>query len=243
MFNLAVDIGNTYAKVGFFKEKHLAEVHSKLSIDALLKLIENTSFRSAIVSSVASLPEKLIQIFAQAHQVIYIDANTKLPFHNLYASPKTLGTDRIAAVAGASFLYPEKNVLAIDIGTCITYDFINSHNQYQGGSISPGLQMRLKAMHTFTARLPLISTEEVTWDRVAFIGKSTQEALISGTMYGAGAEITEMIRMYADKFTDLQVVICGGDAPYLTKAIRQQHRIIPELTLIGLNRILIHNVS
>lgn len=243
MFDLAVDIGNTYTKVGFFKENHLTKVHHQLTSEALVNLLENTSFRTVIISSVASLPDKLTKIFARAQQVVYIDITTKLPFTNLYATPHTLGTDRIAAVAGGSFLYPEKNVLAIDAGTCITYDFIDQQKQYHGGSIAPGLQMRLKAMHTFTARLPLVNIKEISLDKTPFIGKSTQEAMLSGAIYGTASEITEMIRMYADKFADLQVVICGGDAPYLTKAIRQQHVVVPELILIGLNRILFYNVS
>lgn len=243
MHTLAIDIGNTYIKVGVFKESYLAEVHSRLNTNTLTDLLKNTSFQTAIISSITPLPDKITKILTQAHRVIFVDATTQLPFTNLYATPKTLGADRIAAVTGASFLYPERNVLAIDIGTCITYDFIDKGKRYHGGSISPGLQMRLRAMHTFTARLPLISTEEVSLDQVALTGKSTREALLSGAIYGTGAEITEMIRMYANKFADLQVVVCGGDAPYLTKVIRQQHVIIPELVLIGLNRILIHNVS
>ncbi len=243
MFNLAIDIGNTYTKVGLFKGSELIEAHFELNEDTLLTLVKQLSFKHVILSSVAALPEALIRFLTATPSLIQMGADTKLPFVNLYHTPQTLGNDRKAAVAGGAFLYPARPVLAIDMGTCVKVDFIDHQNRYHGGSIAPGLRMRLQAMHTFTARLPLVNTENVAAEQIALIGKSTQEAIRSGAVHGLGAEITQMIRMYADKFADLQVVICGGDAAYLTKIIQPEHIMIPELTLIGLNRILIHNVS
>lgn len=243
MINLAIDIGNTFAKAGFFEDERLLSVQHQLNPQALTDLLKNTSFQAVIVSSVAKIPDQLIHIFSKAQQVIFLEAATRLPFQNLYTTPETLGTDRIAAVAGASSLFPKKNVLAIDTGTCITYDLIDKKSRYQGGAISPGLQMRLKAMHTFTARLPLLKTDDIPLEDIHLTGKSTRESMLSGTIYGMGSEITQMIRMYARKFADLQVVTCGGDASYLAKVIQQEHVMIPELILIGLNRILIYNVS
>lgn len=243
MISLAIDIGNTFTKVAFFEENQLLKVYTRLTPEALEKLLIRSHFQAAIVSSVAGQADQLIHMLTKTRQIAFLDATTKLPFQNLYTTPQTLGTDRIAAVAGASFLFPEKNTLAIDIGTCATYDLIDRQQRYHGGAISPGLQMRLNAMHTFTARLPLINTENISPDSISLTGKSTRDSMLSGAIYGMGSEITQMIRMYADKFADLQVVTCGGDAPYLAEVIQQEHVNIPELTLIGLNRILIHNVS
>lgn len=243
MTNLAIDIGNTFTKTAFFENEQLIKVYPRLAPEALEELLKSSDFQSVIISSVARQPNWITPLLTKALQVVFLDATTKLPFQNLYATPQTLGADRVAAVAGASFIFPKKNILAIDIGTCVTYDLIDRQRRYHGGAISPGLQMRLNAMHTFTARLPLINTENVPPASIPLVGNSTRDSMLSGAINGIGSEITQMIRMYAGKFADLQVITCGGDAPYLAEVIQQEHVNIPELTLIGLNRILIHNVS
>lgn len=243
MISLALDIGNTFIKIGLFEHGTLKKVYSQLTPDTLGDVLDTLEYQAAIVASVKQLPQELTQVLAAKSSVVYLSANTRLPFSINYETPHTLGADRLAAVAGASLLYPDANVLAIDVGTCITYDLINKQQQFCGGGIAPGLHMRLQAMHTFTARLPLIIRNEIAMHNLPLIGKNTRDCMVSGAVHGMGAEITEMIRMYADKFADLQVVVCGGDASHLTKMIKQKHSVVPELILMGLNRILIYNVS
>ncbi len=241
MVLLALDIGNTFIKAGIFEDDILRQTHFQLTTDDLYSLLHTLSYQRAIVSAVRPVPVAIAQIMDKL-PVIYLNADTSLPFTIDYETPHTLGADRIAAVAGAQGLYPDTNVLSVDIGTCITYDLISSHRQFCGGGIAPGLQMRLQAMHTFTARLPLITGNEIKEDHISLLGKNTRDCMISGAVCGMRAEIAEMIRMYADKFADLQVIISGGNASFFTKTIKQKHRLVPELILMGLNRILIYNV-
>lgn len=242
MRSLAIDVGNTYIKAGLFKGHDLLKVYPPLRAAALPELLAHTQFQAGMISSVAALPEELSQALSQ-HGILRLDASTRLPFTNEYATPQTLGSDRVAAVAGAALLYPHRDLLVVDMGTCTTYDFIDRQGRYQGGAIAPGLQMRLRAMHTFTARLPLVSTEHIAAQDIALTGKDTPTSMLSGAVIGMAAEITQMIRMYADKYPDLQVVSCGGDATYCAPLIRQPHVIIPELILIGLNSILLYHVA
>lgn len=243
MKNLVIDIGNSYAKAGLFATGRLAQTYHYLTHEAALDMIRRKEFDALLVSSVAAEPSEIKEIVELHQHCFLLNSSTALPFRNHYQTPNTLGTDRIAAVAGAISLFPEQAVLAIDAGTCITYDIADGQGNYYGGSISPGLQMRGKAMHTFTARLPLVSIAQKEMEEAPLIGYNTHTALQSGILYGTLAEITQMIRMYADKFGDLKVVICGGDAPLLIKGIPIAHTFAPELILIGLNRILEYNVS
>lgn len=238
MITLSVDVGNTRTKVGVFQNSQLINVDI-YSTQQLLSIPENYEYEFAIISSVSHLPVFVSQAFGKK-KLFILNYQTPLPFVNAYQSPKTLGTDRIAAIAGAFSLYPQKNVLVIDAGSCITYDFIDATSRYQGGSISPGLQMRLRAMHTFTAKLPLvtINTFEKDIDQIPLTGTSTETALLSGAFKGTVAEIIQMIRMYSDKFADLHSILCGGDAALLAHEVQNNLKIIPDLVLIGLNNIL-----
>lgn len=240
---LVLDIGNTLAKAGIFENVKLLGAHTFRNMNQLQQWVWSASYESILVSSVAEEPAWLKELKERHPHCILLNADTPLPFHNLYETPRTLGTDRIASVAGAMALFPGRAALAIDAGSCITYDFIDSRKQYHGGSISPGIQMRCKAMHTFTARLPLVQIKSDEADEIQVPGKTTTTALQSGAFHGTLAEITQMIRMYEDKFGDLQVVICGGDAPQLSKVLPVKHQLVPELILIGLNAILDHNVA
>ncbi|WKN32630.1 type III pantothenate kinase [Porifericola rhodea] len=243
MENLVIDIGNTFAKAGLFLHGKLEHTYSHLPLQEVPTLIGKKSYNGLIISSVSSQLEDIIKVDEKDAQVIFLNANTPLPFINTYQTPRTLGTDRIAAIAGAIALFPDRPVLAIDAGTCITYDVADGKKNYLGGNISPGLQMRAKAMHTFTARLPLVHVEQAEAAHIPLIGYNTQTALQSGALFGTQAEITQMIRMYADKFRNLEVVLCGGDADLLSQGIDVAHTTVPELILIGLNRILEYNVS
>jgi type III pantothenate kinase len=241
--NLVLDIGNSYAKAGIFEAGKLLDIKPRIPKSDAVEMLQTRQYDAVLVSSVSDLPSALLEAVRQHKKYFLLNAALPLPFQNLYQTPHTLGTDRIAAVAGMMSLFPGEQSLAIDAGTCITYDLLDKEAGYYGGSISPGLQMRCKAMHTFTARLPLVEIQEESEPHIPLRGYNTHTALQSGALYGTVAEITQMIRMYEDKFGHLRVVICGGDAALLSKHLQAAHQHVPELILIGLNRILEHNVS
>lgn len=240
---LVLDIGNTLTKAGIFENAALLRARTFRDEAELQEWIRSGTYEAILASCVSEVPVWLKELQDKHPQFMLLDADTPLPFSNLYETPHTLGTDRIAAVAGALRMFPGRNILAIDAGSCITYDFVDSRRQYHGGTISPGIQMRCRAMHTFTARLPLVQIKPDEGDKIQLPGNNTTAALQSGAYHGTLAEITQMIRMYEDKFGDLRVVICGGDAPQLSKALHPTHLLVPELILIGLNAILDHNVA
>jgi type III pantothenate kinase len=241
--NLVLDMGNTLTKAGLFEKGTIRQTFSVKDKEELQQIVQENTFDAMLVSSVVDVPAWLKSLTDRNAQYMLLDASTPLPFTNLYLTAQTLGTDRLAAVAGAMKLFPGKCALAIDAGSCITYDMLDDQQCYHGGAISPGVQMRCRAMHTFTARLPLVHIKPEQSDDISLLGNHTVGALQSGAYYGTLAEITQMIRMYEDKFADLQVVICGGDAALLGKGLKVAHQIAPELLLIGLNAILDYNVK
>lgn len=171
--------------------------------------------------------------------MLYVDSSVLLPFCVAYETPETLGSDRIAGVAGAYSLYPAQNCLVINAGTCLTTDFIGKNAVYEGGSISPGINMRFKALNTFTARLPLVEEK----DPVTLTGKSTSEAIKSGVVNGMLAEIKGMIDFYRLVYPDCRIIITGGDSFFFDRNLKADIFAVPELVLIGLNFILEYNVS
>ena len=167
-----------------------------------------------------------------------------LPINNLYKTPKTLGADRLGNLVGAHSLFQKENVLVISAGTCITYDVINSERNYYGGNITPGIDMRLKAMNTFTARLPLVK-KEMTRE---LIGTTTKASMLTGAIKGASLEMQGFISEYKKKYPELMVILTGGDAPYFESAIsvgiadrKSKTFAVPHLLLHGLNEILLMN--
>jgi type III pantothenate kinase len=236
--NLVIDAGNTSLKAGIFEKDQLRELLHGVLLEDLASIAGKYAITKAVISSV-SQNARFISEKISLKNTLIIDQYTKLPFKNLYKTPETLGTDRIAAVAGALSLYPGQPCLAIDAGTCITFDFIDADSNYQGGSIAPGINLRFKAMHNFTARLPLVERNNAA----SLIGKNTEESMQSGVMKGVRAEIDGMIMEYRQIYPALQVLICGGDASFFETKLKQSIFVIPELVLIGLNRILEHNVA
>lgn len=235
--NLAIDFGNTFVKAGLFEETDLKEVITNVEVDHIPELIGQFSPKNIIVSSVSKTPKDIKKLL-HGHAFIMLHHRLSLPFKIDYKTPETLGLDRIAAVAGAQGLFPDTNCLVIDTGTCFTYDLLATGGVYLGGGISPGIRMRFEALHTFTANLPLIDFE----DNIPLIGQTTKSAIQSGVINGAIAEITEIIRMYSDKFTNLRIIICGGDAKFFENKLKASIFAAPELVLRGLNRILLYNV-
>lgn len=237
--NLVVDYGNTSAKAGIFEKDALTQKHVFNSEADLKNFLENFSGDHFMISSVA-VDAGLVSGWAQHFKKKFVLKYTlPLPVNNLYATPATLGVDRIAGVCGARQLFPDTHCLVIDAGTCITYDFLDAAGSYYGGGISPGLAMRFEAMHTFTARLPLVAPVE----KPELTGNTTERSMQSGVIYGLLEEIDGIIRRYSEKFEGLQVILCGGDAHFFEKKLKASIFASPELVLIGLNSILIYNVD
>jgi len=237
---LIIDIGNTLQKLAIFEGKALIfkETFQRLGPADVAAFIEKHGpFHGIIQSAVTIYPPEIEAILGRAAKFILLTDLVPLPFKNLYETPKTLGKDRVAAVAGAFSLFPGRNVLVIDAGTCITYDIINERSEYLGGGISPGIRMRFKAMHTFTGKLPLIEPEEFD----GLIGTTTRGSLLSGVYNGVKGEITDIIDQYRQHYSDLQIVITGGDHDFLLNKLKISIFAAPELVLQGLNEIFDYN--
>jgi type III pantothenate kinase len=240
--NLAIDIGNTRTKIGVFQNGALEyeQAFENGAQDYLLEIATNHRVRNIILSTVASGLNGLIRQELERHcYVLELDAATPLPIRNLYQTPETLGKDRLAAIVGAYALWPGQHCLVVDAGTCITYDFLRQDGAFLGGNIAPGIGLRLKAMHTFTARLPLVPRGEVA----EWVGRSTEEALRNGAQLGALLEIEGFIRYCQSRFGDIRVLFTGGDADFFAKNMKSQIFVHQNLVLLGLNQILNHNVK
>lgn len=201
---------------------------------------EHIQLNQAILSSVKPVDEDLIRFLSQNFQLfIELDQHTPLPIENLYKTPETLGKDRIAAAVGANELFPGQNVLIIDAGTAITYDVVSEKNEFLGGNISPGLQMRFKALNQFTGKLPLINYS----DEFQLIGRNTEDAIRAGVQNGILYEIERTIETFNRNYENLQIVMTGGDSIFFDKKLNYSIFVHFNLTLIGLNRILEHNAK
>lgn len=257
--NLAIDIGNTRTKLAFFDGETLVrkEVLEKPEKAPLAALAYNQKVEKVILSSVAHVPEELELWLNDHFFYLQLTTETPLPIHIRYKTPNTLGKDRIAAAAGAFHLFPGENCLVIDAGTCITLDVLNAVGEFLGGNISPGVEMRLKAMHHFTARLPLVSRERTPEPNVesvltkpdspmpipGFLGDSTENAIRNGGAWGAVWETEGFIRVCRQHFRPLRVILTGGDADFFARNIKTKIFALPNLVLVGLNKILQHNVE
>jgi type III pantothenate kinase len=243
--NLVIDIGNTRIKIAFFDQNRLVQQANLplQSLEPLLAAAANAPapVRQAIVTSTSKPVESVIALFEKQFPIIALQHDTPIPIENGYRTPKTLGKDRLAAVVGAAALYPKQNVLVIDAGTCITYDWISAKGAYWGGNISPGLRMRLQAMHHFTAKLPMVlpSTSLLP---MSLIGTDTESALRTGASFGISAEADGMIRRYRKQLGVLKTIFTGGDGEFLQQNTSEKNTTYEQdIVLIGLNQILIYN--
>jgi type III pantothenate kinase len=238
MLNLIIDRGNSRIKVGLFEEGHLVRQFTCHSFAQLGKELANAQIQHAILSSVSADEANLSDFVKVAGKQVVFTSLTPVPVQNNYGTPHTLGVDRLAAAVGAYHLFPQRHSLVIDAGTCITYDLLEANGTYQGGSISLGLTMRYQALHAFTGKLPEVSGTVLP----PRPGKTTVEAMSGGVLYGAVAEAEGMIQFYERQYKPLTIILCGGDAPFFESTVKARIFVIPELVLIGLNRILEYNV-
>lgn len=218
----------------------LTETQSFTSIDDLSLEIKNLNPTRTILSSVGVVINSSNFPSLKSLPTIVLDQTTPIPFELDYDTPKTLGVDRIAAMAGAQVINPEGDSLVIDAGTCITYDILEKGHKFKGEIISPGLATRFKAMHDYTNKLPMITDVE-PGDEVALVGRSTEKAMKSGVVNGIKIEMNSFIREYQELFPDLKVIMCGGEAKFFESRLKASIFAAPELVLLGLNRILEYN--
>lgn len=239
--NLVIDVGNTKIKMAIFQEdSQILDVKcvKKEFQERLYELFKNYPIKNTILSSVGAFSEVDLKKVSQLQpNLVYLSNNTKVPLENYYSSPETLGVDRIALASAAIYKYPQTNVLVIDAGTCITYDFVNEEGQYLGGSISPGITMRFQALHKFTAQLPELTLE----NQKELIGRSTDQSIQSGVVFGVIGEISSIINRYKQKNKKLTVVLTGGDTNFLAKRLKIGIFAHPNFLLEGLNAILNYN--
>ncbi|WP_158841133.1 type III pantothenate kinase [Polaribacter sp. L3A8] len=240
--NIAIDIGNTRVKSAVFEGDKFVELHifeKEKIISEIKKILEKNIITTGIISNVASVSDKIMAQLKKMVNLQVVSASSKVPFINLYKTPKTLGVDRIALVSGAVKHFPNKNVLVIDAGTCITFDFVSENAEYLGGAISPGIKMRFNSLNHFTANLPLLEKEDVT----CFVGGNTKESMNSGVVNGVIQEIDGTINQYKEKYIDLTVVLTGGDTNFLSKKLKSSIFANQNFLLQGLNEILIFNID
>jgi type III pantothenate kinase len=240
--NLVLDIGNTLTKIAVFEGQHLLAFtrHETFNGEQIRRFIAEYPFpETCIVSSVSADSSEIVTALGDNYQLLLFDHHTHLPFRNCYSTPESLGKDRLAGIAAAFNLFPRQNVLVIDAGTAITFDFLTSAGEYLGGAISPGIRMRYKALHTFTGRLPLLESE----DRANLIGSSTIESIHSGVLNGTGIEVEGTIQKYLQDYPTLQIILTGGDYKYFDKQLKVKTFAAPNLVLEGLNFILNYNLE
>jgi len=237
--HFCLDFGNTRKKVGYFQgEKLINEIVLQEDyVSHLSELLEYYQPTSCILSSVVHHDTAVNDLLSEHSTFILLDHATPLPFLNAYGSPKTLGNDRLALVAGLKQFYPNRNSLAISIGTCITYNFLAANHTFRGGAISPGVHLRLKSMHEFTDKLPLV--DDRGYDDI--LGFDTETSIRSGAMNGVAAEIDGMINRYRDEYGQINAVLTGGDTRYFARRIKNEIFADQYFTLKGLYAILIHN--
>ena len=236
---LCFDFGNTRLKCGVFKNNLISEVIvlPDDSQGTLQQLINKYHPAKTILSSVIDQdPQVEVILSSQSifHKVSHL---TKLPFTTSVSKPESIGADRIALASAAVYFYPGKNNLIIGMGSCITYNFINKYNQFLGGSISPGMEMRFTSLKTFTAKLPLVKPD---WN-FPLIGYDTKTNILSGVLLGMCKEIDGTIEEYAKKFDNFNVLLTGGDAPYFVAHLKNKIFADPDLIFKGLYAISEYN--
>ena len=229
---ICFDFGNTRLKAAVFTDGSLTSLNilKDHSLETIKALIDQFAPQKTILSSVIDHDPQIENFFSSVSKFHKLNHLSRLPFTTPVGKPETIGADRLALAAAAVYFYPEKNNLVIGSGTCITYNFINKKNEFIGGSISPGLEMRLSALHDYTAKLPLI---KANWN-VPLIGYDTNSNILSGVVIGMAKEIDGFIDAYAEKFGNFNSLLTGGDIAYFAPHLKNKIFADPELIFKGL---------
>jgi type III pantothenate kinase len=238
--NLVFDIGNTHTKTGLFDRGKMLESQRLETItrDALKLILEKDSPDAVLVSSVGKNERQLFDsVGKDLKTLVFLDHTLPMPLKISYATPETLGRDRIAAAAGARKLLPGSPLLIMDLGTAITIDLVTASGEFKGGNISPGLSTRFKSLHDYTARLPLVRKNSGFPD----FGTDTQSAIVAGVQQGIILELNGYIHLFEGRYPGCKFVITGGDADFFVHKLKKPIFAFPDLVLAGLNYILEFN--
>ncbi len=249
--NLCIDQGNSRTKVALMTDEGKMINHfiykqfSSADVERLFDLYDITD---SIISSVVDIEAAVVNTLSRRSQhFVLFDHMTPVPIVNRYASPETLGQDRLAAAVGAKSLCPQENLLIIDAGSAITYDFVSAEGEYIGGNIAPGLKMRFTILNRMTKKLPLVDPGEN--ELIPLFGSNTRDAIAAGVIRGVAYEVKGYMRTLGEKVPHFQTFLTGGHASYILNNVRTSRNEKRELhfeknlVLIGLNEILVYNKS
>jgi type III pantothenate kinase len=240
---LTIDVGNTRIKGAVFEGYNTIEffIFSKDEIqekvETILKKYEKVMH--LVVASVGSIDKNSFLYFQKELDVWFVSHEDAYPFINNYATPKTLGIDRMVLAAGATLQFQGQNRLIIDAGTCVTYDFVDQNDVYHGGAISSGLRLRYESLHNFTEKLPLLTLESPK----DFIGDSTAEAIHSGVVNGLVYEINGFVDEYQSKYSNFIIILTGGDTEFLAKRLKNTIFANSNFLLESLNQIFQYKIK
>ncbi len=247
---LIIDFGNTLCKVAFYENDEELNLHSfsNITLEMLQTHINKYinlqpvpgKITHCIVSSVINYPAEIKAYLQTTYQFIELNSNTPLPVSIKYETPNTLGNDRIAAVVGGKSLFPDQDLLIVDAGTCITFDFLNKNGDYLGGAITPGIKLRFKSLNNYTDKLPLIMH---FGKDVKLIGSSTEGSIKSGVINGVKAEVNGIIENYREEYPEIKIIFTGGDINYFDTTPKNNIFAVANLVLKGLNTILNYNAE
>ena len=247
--NLCIDQGNSRTKVALMTDEgkminHF--IYKQFSSADVERLFDLYDISDSIISSVVNIEAAVVNtLHRRSQHFVLFDHNTPVPIVNRYDTPQTLGQDRLAAAVGAESLCPDENLLIIDAGSAITYDFVSDKGEYMGGNIAPGLKMRLTMLQRMTKKLPLVEVEE--HELIPLFGKNTRDAIAAGVIRGIAYEVKGYMRTLSEKVPHFQTFLTGGNAAYIlnngrtSRTEKRDIRVEKNLVLIGLNTILIFN--
>lgn len=242
--NLTIDQGNSRTKVALFDDNGRIVknfIYKSFAASDVDKLFSLYPITNSIISSVVNIEPAVVNtLHRHSKRFVLFDHDTPIPIRNGYNSPETLGQDRLAAAVGAAYLCPKQNILIIDAGSAITYDFVSAEGEYVGGNIAPGIKMRLTMLHRMTKKLPLVEVEEN--ELLPLFGKTTRDAIAAGVIRGIVYEVKGYIRSLNAQLKQLTVVLTGGNAPFIANNSRNtSFQLEKNLVLIGLHQILEYN--
>ena len=232
MNTLCFDFGNTRLKIAFFQNAKLAEVIviENDEIATIASILEKFDAQKTILSSVINHNLEIETLLAKKTKFHKLSHLSKLPFTTPVGKPETIGADRLALTAAAVYFFPKQHNLVIGIGSCITYNFINADHEFLGGGISPGMEMRMKSLNQFTAKLPIVKPD----GNVPLVGYDTVTNILSGVVLGIAKEIDGFIDVYKERYGNFNVHLTGGDLVYLAPHLKNQIFADPELIFKGL---------
>ena len=241
--SLVLDFGNTNRKFALFENGRMIylENHPDVNLSLVRQFVaDHPGIRRCILSSVIRHPVSIENFLRK--KFFFIDLNTRIPVpvKIRYLTPETLGNDRIACAVAAHLLYPRSPVLVVNAGTCITYDYVTAKGEYLGGAISPGLQMRFAALHTFTGQLPLVTLSK---SPVPLTGRDSVSSIRSGVVNGIVSEIEGAVLRYREENPRMKVILSGGDMDYFAGKLNFRNFAIPEIVIRGLYQILVFNAK